>query len=155
MVLLAAVPVAFAAVTTFGMYDAFAKPGGRGVWSDGVYELERYVDRDHAQASVVAVDWGLAAELTTLTQGRVDADGIAVNLEDAADARTQDALVRAPARDRATWYVLRAPGASTATPKAQPRFMAAVARLHFRPKLVHVVDDLERRPAYEIYTITR
>jgi hypothetical protein len=148
---LAAIPVTFSAITTAGMFDTFSQTGGRGVWSDGIYGLERYLARQHGKEPLVTVDWGLAAELVALSQGHLHVNEVAFTLENPESRSQPVALVSKPLRDRRTWYVLRSPQA-TAYRLARERFFAAVESLHGRPTLVRRLDDREGRPLFEIYS---
>jgi Dolichyl-phosphate-mannose-protein mannosyltransferase len=149
---LALIPITFAAITTGGMFDTFSQRAGRGVWSNGIYELERYLTRAHRSEPVVTADWGLAEQLVALSQGRLHVHDVAYELA-FPDSPAQPAeLVSEPMRDARSWYVLRRPDATAFEP-ARRRFFAAVERLGGRPSLIRTLDDSEGRSVYEVYVV--
>jgi hypothetical protein len=154
VVILTAIPLAFSAVTTGGMFQTFARDGGRSVWSDGVYDLERYLSREHAAKPVMAVDWGLAANLVTQSQGRLHVDEVAYTLEFPESSSQPSEVLSRPLRDSRTWYLLRSPEA-TAFPRARQRFFRAARQLRVRPVLLRTLPDRKGRPLYELYALRR
>jgi hypothetical protein len=94
------------------MFDTFSQTGGRCVWSDGIYDLERYLARQHGREPVVTVDWGLAAELVALSEGRLRVNDVEFDLEHPSRPSQPVERLSHPARDRATHgtcSVLRTP----------------------------------------------
>jgi hypothetical protein len=51
-------------------HDLLVETGGRGVWSDAIYEIVAEVDR-HPDWTVVCMDWGFNANILALTRNRV------------------------------------------------------------------------------------
>lgn len=59
-------------MTVAAYHRALAESGGLSAHSDAIYDLSRWLD-EHAAGTVVAMDWGLAAPVVYLTNGRVNA----------------------------------------------------------------------------------
>jgi hypothetical protein len=141
-------PVALAAIITGGMLHTFAATGGRGVWSDRIYQLERYVFS--ARAPAVAVDWGFGQSLTALSQARIPLTSEWLSLEQNTPppARVLAKLLPQPR----TLYLLHAERA-TVQREARTRFFSAARQLHTTPTLVRRFADGDGRPLYEIYRL--
>ncbi len=56
--------------TTFGYHRALSQSGGLSTHSDAIYDLSDWL-AERPERSVVAMDWGLAAPVTYLTNGQV------------------------------------------------------------------------------------
>lgn len=57
-------------LATLRYHQALSQSGGLGAHSDAVYDLSTWLDH-HSRGPVVAMDWGLAAPVAYLTNGRV------------------------------------------------------------------------------------
>jgi hypothetical protein len=54
----------------FAYHDMIKETGGRGAWSDAIYEIVEEVDR-HPQRAVVCMDWGFNANILSLAKNPV------------------------------------------------------------------------------------
>lgn len=52
-------------------YDELEKTGGRGVWSDAIYEIVAEVDK-HPDKTVVCMDWGFNPTILSLTKNKIN-----------------------------------------------------------------------------------
>jgi hypothetical protein len=147
---LVVVPVTLAAVTTGGMLHTFAKDGGRGVWSDQIYQLESYLSS--ARKPVVAVDWGFGQNLTALSQARLRLTSDWQALQENTRPATQ--ILATSVAQPSTLYVLHAPGV-TVDDGARSRFFSAARQLHASPRLVRTFADNGGGPLYEVYRLDR
>jgi uncharacterized membrane protein len=60
--------ISFAAVRpVFAYHELIEKTGGRGAWSDAIYQIVAEVDR-HSEHTVVCMDWGFNANILSLTK---------------------------------------------------------------------------------------
>lgn len=87
-------------------HGALAESGGLSSHSDAIYDLSQWLD-EHADSPVAAMDWGLAAPVTYLTNGRVTPTEVFGYLWES-DAELTPRLQKFIA-EPATLYLWRAP----------------------------------------------
>jgi 4-amino-4-deoxy-L-arabinose transferase-like glycosyltransferase len=57
--------------TNVGLLRFFTASGGKGIWSDSIYDVASTLERDYAGRPVVAMDWGLGRSLEFLSRLRL------------------------------------------------------------------------------------
>jgi 4-amino-4-deoxy-L-arabinose transferase-like glycosyltransferase len=57
--------------TQIGLLRFFERTGGRGLWSDAIYETSELVSREPAGRPIVALDWGFGRSIELLTDLRL------------------------------------------------------------------------------------
>ncbi|HKN93133.1 MAG TPA: glycosyltransferase family 39 protein [Thermoleophilaceae bacterium] len=149
-VCLVAVPVAIADVTTGRMLHTFDTAGGRGVWSDAIYPLTRYLE--DARAPVVTADWGFDQNVIALSSGRVPLSDDWYELEQGTPAPAK--VLAKSVADSRTLYLLHSPR-ETIDPAARRRFFAGMRQLHVQPTLVRTFNDRGGHPLFDVYRAER
>jgi hypothetical protein len=122
---------------------AVRQTGGAGSWSDGIYELDAWLESHDPSQPVVTVDWGIEWPLVVLSQGRL----LCVERWTARDAAAyQEFLNMSGSR-----YVLHAPDA-TEFPEGREVFLEAVRSRGLQLDLVNTIADRTGRPVLLVYT---
>ncbi|HYZ76628.1 MAG TPA: glycosyltransferase family 39 protein [Gaiellaceae bacterium] len=145
--LTASVAVSF--TTTTAILSRLRHTGGTGNFSDGIYNLERYLVRHDRDRRLVIVDWGIFQNIVALSDGDLRATEVWDPLNSNGRVRGK---VLEQLDDPAARYVLHAPGA-TNFPRARSRFFAALRKDGRRARLVHTVTTRLRAPLFEIYRV--
>jgi len=141
--------VAMSLTTTAGVLSRLRENGGVGNFSDGIYTLDRYLERREAGRRLVVVDWGIFQNLVALSNGRLRA----VELWDELNANEPvRGRVLAELGDRSARYVLHAPTA-TNFPRARRRFFVEVRRSGLQPRLMRRITTRRGQPLFEIYRL--
>lgn len=93
--------------TNVGLLRFFAASGGKGIWSDSIYDVASTLERDYAGRPVVAMDWGLARSLEFLSRLRLP---VREGCEFAAEPSAAFAgKCREELRQASAVYLIRAP----------------------------------------------
>jgi hypothetical protein len=122
------------------------KTGGTGSWSDGIYELDAWLESHDPSQPVIAVDWGIGQNLAVLSQGRLPC----VELWFAPDAARYQEFFKMPE----SRYVLHAPDV-TEFPQARALFLETVQARGLQLHSVKTIADRTGRPVFLVYTLSR
>ncbi|MCS6772581.1 MAG: glycosyltransferase family 39 protein [Thermoflexales bacterium] len=136
-------------VTSVATHRFFAETGGRGFWSDVVYDLAGMLEQRFAGRTIVAMDWGFRRSLEFLTENRVrprEAFGYTL-LPNAEFDQLATALIREP--DNV--YLFHAPE-YTAFPKRWERLERAALQQHKRLVLEAALRERDGTTNTLIYT---
>jgi hypothetical protein len=147
---LAALPVAAGVTTDLRIYDALSQTGGRGNFSDAIYDLNGHLVAHARDRRIVVLDWGIGENLFALSQGKL-------RIKESFWALIKNGRAPVPVLESAlaqpgNRFVLHTPEA-TNFPTARAGFAEAVratgreAHLErgFRTKIGH--------PVLEVYTV--
>lgn len=122
------------------------KTGGENSWSDGIYELDAWLERHDPLQPIVAVDWGIEQPLAVLSQGHLPC----VERWVARDTAAYREFLNIPG----SRYVLHAPDA-TEFPEAREVFLEAVRLRGLEVNLVKTITDRTGRPVLLVYVVPR
>jgi hypothetical protein len=150
--LIAAVPAVFASVTTLGLIRTFHKTDGRGLWSVEIYDLQKFLSRQHRRDDVVTADWGLAPPLLGLSQQNLRVQEVSFPLQIARISPGK--VLFGPLRNPRTWYVLHSRRKTTYV-AARQRFFRAVQEAGKRARLIRTFRSRTGAVLYEVYAAVR
>lgn len=135
---------------TRNIYRALAASGGRGDFSDGVYSLADYIEKADPHRRVILLDWGMFYNLIALTDGRIHAEQLWLQLDN--NAAPSLALTK-DLTDKSALYVLHSPEL-TDFPKPRRRFFAITKRAGLRPEPVTTIRTRDHQPLFIIYRLS-
>jgi hypothetical protein len=123
--------------------------GGRGLWSDAIYNLAGTLSNTYAGKPVMALDWGFGSSVAFLTQDKVRMREMYEYLPEPS-ARFAD-VATVMLRDPANVYVFHSPEA-TAFPGYMDAMQRQAAKLHKQLVLAQVINERNGLPNTLIYT---
>lgn len=141
----AAAPTAAGVIRYRRVMAAVERTGGTDFWSDGIYELDAWLQSHDPSQPVVAVDWGIGQNLAVLSQGRLPC----VELWHAKDAAAYQQFFNAPG----SRYVLHPPDV-TAFPAARTLFLNAVRARGLEVQRVKTISDRTGSTVLLVYTLS-
>ena len=139
--------------TVFTYYRVLEKSGGTGMWSDAIYELSAYLDRDDRTA--VLMDWGLSLNLIFLSKGELRTEEVWREfLYSVEHSPEMEKLIQEPGRV----FVFHAPrytGVNEITTHDGPRltFFQTVETLGKVAVLEKQFFQRDGDPIYELYVV--
>jgi hypothetical protein len=127
---------------------SFVKIGGRGVWSDAIYDLAAFA-KTHADRKFVLLEWGLENQLLLLSEGTIKREEIFWSLVgDRYQARLSELV-----RDPSNIYVSFAPQHRTLPEVA--RFEETIKSLGLEGKVYKTFYQRDGQPVYVLYEVTK
>lgn len=150
------VPIALLAlVASFISLDvktlvSFARSGGRGIWSDAIYDLAGTISGDSAHRYLI-MDWGMSNQVRLLSDGKARQEEIFWSLTEPGRENEQIAYLEERLRDPENRFVFMAPGRANF---AQPRhvFESVLQKNGLREE---VLEQFKERDGHEVYRIVR
>jgi 4-amino-4-deoxy-L-arabinose transferase-like glycosyltransferase len=132
--------------TDMAYHAAVQRSGGLSRFSDAVYKLADWLDAQDNRA-IYALDWGIAKNVSILTQGRVnpiEVFGYAGSSPEELDRRLEQAL-----SDRTALYVLHS--REDTVFELYQRFAAAAQRVGVSPQIIEAFSDKSGAPVYVMW----
>jgi hypothetical protein len=128
-------------------HKSFVASGGKGVWSDAIYELKDYASQTSGQ-KLVLMDWGLENQLQLLSRGTINREEFFWALRDA-DRKDQmaDLLYQKVRQESGDVFVFHAPGC---TQFSEPRrvFDRMLEKYGRTAETVKVFNQRDGQPVY-------
>jgi 4-amino-4-deoxy-L-arabinose transferase-like glycosyltransferase len=142
-------PPAIGLAQTRHVLEELQVTGGSGTFSDGIYNLARYLSKADAGRHVVILDWGIFYNVVALTDGRVPTEQLWLQLH--TPQQPPRALVDKLVDPRAL-YVVHSPGA-TQFPWPRRHFISITASAHLRRLRVETIYTRNRVPLFFVYRL--
>jgi hypothetical protein len=127
-----------------------AQTGGISTFSDSIYSLAGYLDREAAGRKVVALDWGIKRPVQFLTLDRINPDD-AYGYEQTPSQATIDGI-RARVAQPDTLFLFRSPEAGVAYPRFDI-FTEAARAIGKQPVLERTFYTRDGGRVYEVYSV--
>lgn len=134
--------------TTQQTYRALERTGGRGYWSDAIYELSEYLEQQ--RKPVASMEWGFTANLVVLAEGHLRVKRVYKEFMD--HGYTSDVVV--PYINEKTLYLFHTPGFKFFAPAFEALDAAAAAE-GLVPVQQRIFHQRDGRPVYTIFTLQR
>jgi hypothetical protein len=133
---------------TAGVYSELEATGGRGYWSDGVYDLARYLETEGKP--VTLMQWGFTSNLIVLSRGRLVMHRTYKDLME----RGIDPRVVEPYISPSALYLFYAPD-TTGYRRTLGALTDAAARSSLVPLQVRLFRQHDGTPLYAVYQLRR
>ncbi len=133
-------------VTVYQTYGALEQTGGRGYWSDAIYDLTTYLEKE--QRPVAAMNWGFTANLITLGNGTLTVHRVYKEFFD----RGYESTVVTPFIDAETFYLFQNPTVP-AYASAFRAFQDAAALKGFVLELQTAFHERDGREVYRVFKL--
>ena len=136
---------------------SFSHEGGRGIWSDAIYDLAAFA-QENPRYSYALMDWGFGTQMLLLSRGAIVKDELFYFLEDPArvGVATRDELAdwlyHRWMRSPASVFVFHAP-AYTLFDQPKMVFDAMLERHDLRSQLLKVFRQRNGDPVYLLYEV--
>jgi hypothetical protein len=125
-----------------------ATVGGRGVWSEAVYDLSRYLRERYRQQPYLVGDWGMGTQIVTLTGGQLAVEEVfwSVLLGEG-----EEAAERWIHTEKALFIFYADPSVNFSRPKHM--FFRAAQRAGVRVVVEQTFRDREGNPVIEVVRV--
>jgi hypothetical protein len=127
-------------------YRALERTGGRGYWSDAIYELSEYLEQQ--RKPVASMNWGFTANLVVLAEGQLTVKRVYKEFMD--HGYTPDVVV--PYINEKTLYLFHTPEFKLFAPAFEALDAAAAAK-GLVPVQQRIFYQRDGHPVYIIYTL--
>ncbi len=132
-------------------YRSLDRTGGKGLWSDAIYQLGSYLGTDPSYKSMV-LDWGIAKNLKVITKNEIDIEEASDNFDLVANDKFIDRLKKFSGSKKVYFIMLSRPYSKSGVRLGYyDAFEKFCKTSRFHTRLVKEISDREGDPVFQIF----